>query len=166
MRTFYINALDDARDSVKIINPYFTLVPSVKKAIKRAIKRGVNVEIMVSAKSDVPLTPDCVFYNVHKLMKKGANVWLYEPGFHHSKIMMVDGRFCTVGSTNLDARSMRFDYEVNAVILDRNVTQQLDSMFNADKQRSFRLTPQKWNEFRTPWKKFVGWFGHLLAPFL
>ena len=166
MRTFYINALDDARDSVKIINPYFTLVPSVKKVIKRAIKRGVNVEIMVSAKSDVPLTPDCVFYNVHKLMKKGANVWLYEPGFHHSKIMMVDGRFCTVGSTNLDARSMRFDYEVNAVILDRNVTQQLDSMFNADKQRSFRLTPQKWNEFRTPWKKFVGWFGHLLAPFL
>ena len=166
MRTFYINALDDARDSVKIINPYFTLVPSVKQAIQRAIKRGVKVEIMVSSKSDIPLTPDVVFYRVHKLMKRGADVWFYEPGFHHSKIMMVDGRFCTVGSTNLDARSLRFDYEVNAVILDRRVTHELDSMFNADKRRSFKLTPQKWDEFRTPWQKFVGWFGHLLTPFL
>ena len=99
-------------------------------------------------------------------MKLGANVWVYQPGFHHSKIMMVDGRFCTIGSSNLNSRSLRFDYEDNAIILSRKTTAELDSMFNADKQRSFRLTPQKWNEFRTPWKKFVGWFGHLLAPFL
>jgi cardiolipin synthase len=121
---------------------------------------------MVSAKSDVPLTPDCVYYNVHKLMKRGAHIWLYQPGFHHSKIMMVDGRLCTVGSTNLDARSMRFDYEENAVILDRNTTLELDRMFDHDKQLSRRLTPQLWDEWRTPWQKFRGWFAHLLRPVL
>ena len=166
MRHFYVSAIDDAQDSIKLINPYFTLIPCVKKALKRAISRGVKVEIMVSAKSDIPLTPDCVFYNAHKMMKRGAHVWLYQPGFHHSKIMMVDGRFCTVGSTNLDARSMRFDYEENAVIANRATTQELDDMFDRDKQESVYLTPQTWNEFRSPWKKFVGWFAHLLTPVL
>ena len=166
MRRLYVGAIDDAQDSLRIINPYFTLVPSVKKAIKRAIDRGVKVEIMVSAKSDIPLTPDCVYYNAHKLMKRGATVWLYQPGFHHSKIMMVDGRLCTVGSTNLDARSMRFDYEENAVVIDRNTTLELDRMFDRDKQQSKQLTPELWDEWRTPWQKFRGWFAHLLTPFL
>ena len=166
MRFFYISALDAAKDSVRIINPYFTLVPSVKKAIHRALERGVKVEVMLSAKSDIPLTPDCCFFNAHKLMKRGAHVWLYQPGFHHSKIMMVDGRFCTVGSANLDARSMRFDYEENAVIVDSCTTKQLDSMFDDDKRESIYLTPESWNSFRTPWQKFRGWFAHLLSPFL
>ena len=166
MRQLYIRALDCARDSVKLINPYFTLVPSVKKALKRAVKRGVNVQIMVSANSDVPLTPDCVFRNAYKMKKCGAEVWLYKPGFHHSKILMVDGRYCTVGSANLDARSMRFDYEENAVILSRQTTKELDDMFDRDKQDSFYLTKETWNEFRTPWQKFRGWFASLFRPWL
>ena len=166
MRQFYINALDDAQDSIQIINPYFTLTPSVKNAIHRAIKRGVKVDILVSAKSDIPLTPDAVYYNVHKLMKKGANIWLYQPGFHHSKIMMVDGRFCTVGSTNLDARSLRYDYEVNALIINKRVTQELQDMFIRDTHKSVLLTPEEWNKFRTGWQKFRGWFAQLFTPFM
>ena len=166
MRQFYISALDDAQDSIQIINPYFTLTPSVKKAIHRAIKRGVKVDILVSAKSDIPLTPDAVFYNVHKLMKKGANIWLYQPGFHHSKIMMVDGRFCTVGSTNLDARSLRYDYEVNALIINKQVTKELQDMFIRDTKKSVLLTPDEWNKFRTGWQKFRGWFAQLFTPFM
>ena len=166
MRQFYIQAIDDAQDSIRIINPYFTLIPSVKKALKRAIKRGVKLEVMVSAKSDIPLTPDVVYRNAHQLMKRGAHVWLYQPGFHHSKIMMVDGRFCTVGSTNLDARSLRFDYEENALIIDRQTTQELDDMFDRDKQKSVKLTEAEWDRFRTGWQKFRGWFGSLLSPWL
>ena len=166
LRQFYIQAIDDAQDSIRIINPYLTLIPSVKKALKRAIKRGVKLEVMVSAKSDIPLTPDVVYRNAHQLMKRGAHVWLYQPGFHHSKIMMVDGRFCTVGSTNLDARSLRFDYEENALIIDRQTTQELDDMFDRDKQKSVKLTEAEWNRFRTGWQKFRGWFGSLLSPWL
>lgn len=166
IRTFYINAINEAIDSIKIINPYLTLSSSLKRALRNAVKRGVKVEVMVSAHSDIPLTPDCVFYNVHKLMKHGVDVYIYKPGFHHTKVIMVDGKFCTVGSANLNARSLRFDYEENAVIIDRCTTKELSDMFDADKKQSFRLTPQTWNEFRTPWKKFVGWFAHLLAPWL
>ena len=166
MRQFYVHAIDDAQDSIKLINPYFTLIPCIKKALKRAIKRGIKVEIMVSAKSDIPLTPDVVFRNAHKMMELGANVWLYKPGFHHSKIMMVDGRFCTVGSTNLDARSLRFDYEENALIVNRETTKELDDMFDRDKQKSVLLTEEEWDRFRTGWQKFRGWFGSLLTPWL
>ena len=166
MRTFYINAIDQAQDSIHIINPYFTLIPSVTRALTRAIRRGVSVQIMLSSKSDIPLTPDCALYQARKLMKRGAEVWLYEPGFHHSKIMMVDGRYCTVGSTNLDARSLKCDFEENAVIIDKATTRELDDMFWRDKQHSFKLTDQSWNEFRTGWQKFRGWFSHLLQPFL
>lgn len=166
IRQFYFNAINDAKDSIKLVNPYLTLTGKLKRALKRAVKRGVKVEVMVSAKSDIPLTPDCVFYNVHKLMKHGVDVYIYEPGFHHTKIIMVDGMFCTVGSANLNSRSLRFDYEENAVIIDPCTTAELSHMFDHDKTRSFKLTPEKWKEFRTGWQKFIGWFAHFLAPVL
>ncbi len=166
IRKFYVDAINSARDSLKLINPYLTLNHALKKALRDAVRRGVKVEVMVSASSDIPLTPDCVFYNVHKLMKRGVDVWIYEDGFHHTKVMMVDGLFCTVGSANLNARSLRFDYEENAVIIDPCTTAELTDVFECDKALSFKLTEQSWDEWRTPWQKFRGWFAHLLAAWL
>lgn len=166
IRQFYVDAINSAQDSIKLINPYLTLSRSLKKALHNAVRRGVKVEVMVSVHSDIPLTPDCVFYNVHKLMKHGVDVWMYKPGFHHTKVIMVDGRFCTVGSANLNSRSLRFDYEENAVIVDPHTTKELSDLFDRDKAESFKLTDKSWNEFRTGWQKFVGWFAHLLAPVL
>lgn len=166
IRKFYTDAINDAKDSIKLVNPYLTLNNTLKRALRNAVKRGVKVEIMVSAHSDIPLTPDCVFYNVHNLMQHGVDVWIYKKGFHHTKIIMVDGRFCTVGSANLNARSLNFDYEENAVIIDPCTTKELNDMFERDKAESFKLTEETWDEWRTPWQKFVGWFASLLTPFL
>lgn len=166
IRKFYTDAINEAKDSIKLVNPYLTLNNTLKRALRNAVKRGVKVEIMVSAHSDIPLTPDCVFYNVHNLMQHGVDVWIYKKGFHHTKIIMVDGRFCTVGSANLNARSFNFDYEENAVIIDPCTTKELNDMFERDKAESFKLTEETWDEWRTPWQKFVGWFASLLTPFL
>ena len=166
MRRLYIQALDNAKDSVKIVNPYFVPTPSVMKALKRCAERGVKMDIIMSAKYDVPLTPDVVYYNMRKLIKRGVNVWRYRLGFHHSKIMMVDGKFCTVGSTNLDARSMRFDYEINALIIDPETTAKLDAKFIEDIKQCDLITMEEWKKSRSAWQRFCGWFGHLLTPFL
>ncbi|GAB6975355.1 cardiolipin synthase [Prevotella falsenii] len=166
IRTFYEKAIDDAQDSIKIINPYFTLNPRLRRALKNAAKRGVKVEIMLSVKSDIPLTPDCGYYNAHKLMKNGCTIWLFKPGFHHTKIILVDGKICTVGSANLNARSLRWDREVNAVIIDKETTKKLDNLFESQKRECFKLTEEKWKEWRTPWQRFKGWLGFLLSPFL
>ena len=136
------------------------------KALANAAQRGVKVEIMLSVKSDIPLTPDCGFYNAHKLMKKGCTIWMFKPGFHHTKIIMVDGKLCTVGSANLNARSLRWDRELNAVVVDKETTRELEILFENQKKDSFRLTEQKWKQWRTPWQRFRAWFAHTLAPIL
>lgn len=166
VRQMYWHMLNAAQDTIRIINPYFTLIPKIRKAIVAAAHRGVVVQILVSEPSDEPITPDCVFYNVNKLQKEGCQVWVYKPGFHHTKVMMVDGRFCTVGSTNLDARSLKCDFEENLIIVDKCVTQQLTVMFEDDKKKSFQLTDGLYKQWRTPWQRFRGWFAHLLRPFL
>ena len=163
MRRFYVNALDNAKDSVKIINPYFMPTNKVIKALKRCAERGVKMDILISSRYDEPLTPDIVMYNMKKLIKRGVHVWRYRPGFHHSKIMTVDGKFCTVGSTNLDARGLRYDYEVNALIIDKQTTQELDRRFIEDTGKSDYISMEEWKKSRTTWQRFKGWFGHLLT---
>ncbi|MGN0048728.1 MAG: cardiolipin synthase [Bacteroides sp.] len=161
----YAEAIQSAQRNIQLVNPYFVPTKSIRKAIKKAIKRGTEVEIMIPAVSDIPFTPEASFYVTHKLMKKGAKVYLFNGGFHHSKIMMVDSTYCTVGTANLNSRSLRYDYETNAFIFDRDVTLQLNEMFARDKQNSTPMTPAYWKQ-RSTWKKFVGWFGNLLTPFL
>ena len=163
MRRFYVNALDNAKDSVKIINPYFMPTNKVIKALKRCAERGVKMDILISSRYDEPLTPDIVMYNMKKLIKRGVHVWRYRPGFHHSKIMTVDGKFCTVGSTNLDARGLRYDYEVNALIIDKQTTQELDQKFIEDTSKCDYISMEEWKKSRTTWQRFKGWFGHLLT---
>jgi len=165
MRDLYVSMLETAQHSVRIINPYFVPTHRVRSAIKKAIDRGIDVEIMLSAKSDIPLTPDASHYVGNNLMKRGAKVYLFKNGFHHSKIMTVDGRYCTIGSTNLDSRSLRCDYEVNTVVFDQDVTRQLNAMFDADVVHSDLMKPGFWKT-KSPWKRFVGWFGNLLTPVL
>lgn len=162
IRDTYIAAIDAARDSIRVINPYFVPTHGVSMALERALKRGVDVEIMISEKCDVPFTPDAARYKLHKLMQKGAKIYYYRGGFHHTKIIMVDGRLCTVGSANLNSRSLRFDYEENLFILDNRLTQELTENFNEDKKDSYLLTPEVWKKL-SPWKKFSGWFANLFT---
>ena len=166
MRRLYVYALDNAKDSVKIVNPYFCPPPSVMKALKRCAERGVKLDIIMSAKYDVPLLPDVVYYNMRKLIKRGANIWRYRYGFHHSKIMMVDGKFCTIGSANLDSRSLRYDYEINTLIIDPETTAQLNAKFIEDTKLSDLVTYEEWKKSRTTWKRICGWFGHLFSPLI
>ena len=165
MRHAYIAAINSAERKIQIINPYFTPTSSIRRAIEKAVDRGVRVEIMIPGKSDISFTPDAGFYLANQLRKKGAHIYVYNGGFHHSKVMMVDERFCTVGSTNLNSRSLRYDYEINAFVFDLPVTAQLTDIFSADKQNSTIMTKEVYKK-RTPWKRFVGWFAHLFTPVL
>ena len=165
MREVYAHAIENAESKVQIINPYFTPVKRIKKAIKRAVKNGVKVEVMIPGKSDIGFTPDAALYIANQLRKKGVDIYIYNGGFHHSKIMMIDSLYCTVGSTNLNSRSLRFDYEVNAFIFDKETTEELIQMFKEDQEDSTLLTAEMYKK-RSTWKKFIGWFAHLFTPFL
>lgn len=165
MRKVYAKAIESAHEKVQIINPYFTPTRTIRKAIKNAVKNGIKVEIMIPGKSDIKFTPDAAMYIANQLRKKGADIYIFNGGFHHSKIMMVDSTYCTVGSTNLNSRSLHYDYEVNAFVFEQETTSELMEIFKEDQKNSTLLTSEIYKE-RSTWKKFVGWFAHLLTPFL
>ena len=165
IRQTYAKSIDVAKSNIQIVNPYFLPTRSIRKALKSALKRGINVEIMISAKADIAFTPEGSIRVAHNLMKKGAHIYLYNGGFHHSKVMMIDSTFCTVGTANLDSRSLRYDYEVNAFIFDKEITEELSEIFEKDKQNCTMLTPEEWRK-RSVWKRFVGLLAQMCTPFL
>lgn len=165
MRKTYAQSIEAARHRVQIVNPYFLPTHTVRKAIYRALRDSVEVEIMIPSKADIPFTPDGSLYLAHRLMKRGAKVYLFDAGFHHSKAMMVDSLFSTVGSANLNSRSLRYDYETNAFIIDSLTTIRLSAIFERDKSDSRMLTPGIWKKVPF-WKKVRGWFANLLTPFM
>ena len=155
MRQTYCIAIDNADRLVQIVNPYAMLFGEVRAALRRALERGVKVQFMVSTKSDGKVNDDVIGLEMRKLMKRGAEVWYYNDGFHHSKVMMIDSLFCTVGTTNLDARSLCFDYEVNAFIFDPATTHELQQIFHDDMaHHSTLLTPEVFKE-RFPLKRRI-----------
>lgn len=162
----FIHAIDHAEKQILIINPYLTLCRHLKRSLKNAAKRGVDVQIMVSEKCDIPVTPRIVEYNLHRLMKAGVKAFFFQGGFHHSKIMMVDSTYSFIGSANLNSRSLSFDYECNLLINDPYTTQELQSIFYHDRDnRCFMLTPEIWKSWNK-WKKAKGWLLHFLTPFV
>ena len=165
IRDMFAEMLNTAQHKVLLINPYFVPTHRVRKALKKAIDRGVDVQILLSAKSDIPLTPEASHYVGNNLAKRGAKVYLYHGGFHHTKIMMVDDLYCTVGSSNMDARSLRCDYEVNTLVFSKEKTKELTDLFNEQLKSSTKMEKGYWGT-RTAGKKFQGWFGNLLTPFL
>jgi len=165
IRRTFLHCINNAKRKIVLINPYFTLSYKIVKAIKNAIKRGVDVEIMVSEKSDIPITPRIVDYQAYRLTKAGAKVYYYQGGFHHSKIMMIDDEWCYAGSANLDSRSLRCDYEVNALILDPHATAQLQNIFYRDRDKHCVLmTKDRWKSFSKS-RRFQAKFYHFLLTF-
>lgn len=147
MRQTYSIAIDNADHLIQIVNPYAMLFGEVRAALRRALERGVRVQFMVSTKSDGKVNDDVIGLEMRKLMKRGAEVYYFGDGFHHSKVMMIDSLFCTVGTTNLDARSLCFDYEVNAFIFSPATTHELQQIFYDDIEKSSTLlTPEVWKE--------------------
>jgi cardiolipin synthase len=147
MRKTYCVAINNAQHLIQIVNPYPCLSNPIRKALNDALARGVKVQFIVSEKSDGQANADVTGIEMRKLMKRGAEVYYYQGGFHHSKFMMIDGLFCTVGTTNLDARSLKFDYEVNSFIFSPKTTAELQELFRKDvDQHCYLLTPETWKQ--------------------
>ena len=165
MRHAYANAINAAKDSITLISPYFMPTPIVLKAIKKALKDSVKVSILISEEGDIPFTPEGTWRAGYKLMKRGADVYIFTGGFNHSKVMCVDGKFCTIGSANLNSRSMRYDYETNIFVFGKEDSEELYRCIETEKQSSYLLTKEKYKQ-RSLWRRFCGWLASLLTPFM
>ena len=165
-RKAIIEAFNSAKDTLRIVSPYLLPTYTVRKALVKAIDRGVNVQILFSRDGDQPILSFGNYHLSKRLMKHGADIYLYKGAFHHSKIIMVDGQFSMVGSANLNSRSLKWDYEASCFIFDHDVTAELDSIFEKDKQQSDYLTPEYYSKIPVG-KRVLGWFAdRFLTPIL
>ena len=158
IRQGYISCLENAQERVRIINPYVILVSSVRKALRECIQRGVEVEILLGHKGDNLISEVSTAREVYNLARRGAKVWLCQECFHHDKVMVVDDTLCTVGTANLDARSLSYDYEINAYFFSPEYCRELNRYFEEHRRLSVMLTEDNWKELYPRKKRRIGWW--------
>jgi cardiolipin synthase len=152
--------LASARKSIHITTPYFLPDKSIKKELLRAISRGVKVNILVPGKkSDLWLTRNSSRMAYGSLLKAGINIYEYQPSMIHAKVLLIDGKWAVVGSTNFDNRSFGLNDEVNLAALDQAFCERLDEDFKRDLARSEHMSYERWRHrsllSRAP--ELLGW---------
>ncbi|MDD5069716.1 MAG: cardiolipin synthase [Candidatus Omnitrophica bacterium] len=135
----YFSLITMARKNIYICSPYFIPEPSIVMALKIAALRGVEVAIIITGVADQPLPYWAAFSYFEDVLKAGVKIYLYRAGFFHAKIFSCDGKNCSVGTANLDIRSFRLNYEINAVIYSDEITKVIDDQFKIDLKNSKEL---------------------------
>jgi len=144
-----------AHQTLYVTNSYFVPDDDFRRLLERAVKRGVDVRVLtVSSKTDVKSTWYAGRHWYEELLGAGVRIYEYQPTMIHSKTMVVDGLWSSVGSMNFDNRSLAFNNESNLVVLDRGFGSAMESTFFADLQHAKEI---KLDEFRrrSPWERVL-----------
>jgi cardiolipin synthase len=163
---FFALTLSAARKRLYIANSYFVPDDDFRRLLERAARRGVDVRVLTtSANTDVKTTWYAGRYRYEELLGRGVRIFEYQPAMMHSKTMVVDGMWGSIGSMNFDNRSMAFNDESNLVVLDSAFGAQMDSVFLDDLRYSKEI---KLDEFRrrSAWSKLLEAGATLLSRLL
>jgi cardiolipin synthase len=162
----YTVAIACARREVIIQNPYFAPDEGVCKLLAMMVKRGVAVHLMVPGKkTDSPFVRRAGCHLYASLLEAGVRLYEFEPTLLHQKIVVIDGAWSHVGSTNFDSRSLALNEEVGIGLLDPAVAQDLIAAFRRDLARSRELSRERW--MRRPWyDRAYDWMAYRLHDLL
>lgn len=128
----YLEMINSAKKTLYIHTPYLVPDESTMQALQMATYSGVDVKIIMPDKPDHPLVYWTSLWYASELMKRGVRVFQYNRGFVHSKTLVADGMYCSVGSANLDQRSMNLNFETNAMIYSKRIGEEMDAAFLED----------------------------------
>ncbi len=137
---FFHQAIVSARRRLWIASPYFVPDPPVFEALQLAALRGVDVRILLPAKADHQLVYLASFSFLDAADRTGIQLYRYQDGFLHQKVVLVDDEVAAVGTANLDNRSLRLNFEVMAVGVDRTFAAQVAAMLERDFQQARRTS--------------------------
>ncbi|MBM7601142.1 cardiolipin synthase [Virgibacillus halotolerans] len=161
----YIKMIMSAKEFVYIQTPYFIPDESLRDALRIATLSGVDVKIMIPNKPDHPFVYWATLSYIGDLLEAGADVYVYQGGFLHAKTIVVDGKIASVGTANIDVRSFRLNFEVNAFLYDKEITQRLVDAFILDASQSTQMT-KKLYEKRSLGIRFKESISRLISPVL
>jgi len=165
IRDNFLYMIYRAKKSIYIQSPYFIPDEAVFCALKMAAQNDIEVKIMIPDKPDHPFVYWATHSFVGDLLRYGARCYIYENGFLHAKAIMVDGLVSSVGTANMDVRSFKLNFEVNAMLYDAEVTKELETIFLKDigKSRELTLYDYRQRSFGVRVKEQV---SRLLSPLL
>ncbi|MEK9199863.1 cardiolipin synthase [Ureibacillus sp. 179-F W5.1 NHS] len=161
----YLKLLMSAKRYIYIQTPYFIPDNSFLNAIEIAALSGIDVRIMIPNKPDHMFVYWATYSYVGKLLRAGAKVFIYEKGFIHAKMIVIDDEVSTVGTANIDVRSFSLNFEVNAFIYNRPISHEIAEIFEKDILDCTELTLEKY-ENRSNFIKFKESISRLLSPIL
>ena len=144
MYTTFLLAVNSAQRSIHITNPYFVIDERMRDALLAARRRGVHVLVLVPGAIDHNIVRQASRRQFGDLLRAGIEIYEYLPALLHSKTMVIDGIWATIGSTNLDNRSFAVNDELNVIVYNRGVAQRLESVFSDDIAHSRRVTLKEW----------------------
>lgn len=161
----YLKMIFRAKKYIYIQTPYFIPDVSFLDALRIACLSGVDVRIMIPNKPDHIFVYWATYSNVGHLLKAGAKIYIYDNGFLHSKQIVIDDEVATVGTANIDVRSFKLNFEVNAFIYDPIAAHQLAELFEQDLLVSRELTLETYQQrsFTIRLKESI---AHLISPIL
>ncbi len=157
-------AIVRARRRVRICSPYCLPPALLLDALRLAARSGVRVEAIVPERSETPVMGLVCDSFVEDLLDAGIVLHRYRQGFLHAKILIVDDDLASVGTANLDYRSMRDNLEVTAFIRDRATIRELARSFDRDLAASLPVTRATWHPAR--WRRIAGDVLRLASPLL
>jgi cardiolipin synthase A/B len=162
-RILFQTLLASASKSIQITTPYFMPDESVRKELIKAVKeRGVAVTVLTAGDHNdhwLSRTSSRRLYG--DLLQAGVKIYEYQPAMIHAKVMVIDGSWSVVGSTNFDNRSFGLNDEVNLAGCDPRLAGSLDQLFQQDLLQSRAISYEEWKS--RPWhEKLREWFGWLL----
>lgn len=142
----FFSAISQAKKRVYIETPYFIPDESILKAIKTAALSGVDVRIVFPQKIDHFIVNIASYSYFDEVLDAGARVFLYQKGFIHSKVVIVDDEMASIGSSNMDLRSFMLNFEVNTFIYEKKTIEIIADQFYKDQEDSKELLREN---FRT-----------------
>ncbi len=161
----FVTALNAADERFWVSAPYFVPDEAVMKALTLAALRGVDVRVITTGQGDSLPVQLAGFYYIQKLRGLGIRFYAYAPGFLHEKVMLVDDDVSAVGTANFDNRSFRLNFEVTALIVDREFAARMQAMFEDDFAHAELIDPLAFD--RKPfWWRFGVNLSRLASPVL
>lgn len=161
----YFYAIAQAKKTVYIQTPYFVPDEALMTALKTAVLAGVDVRIMFPSVADHFFVYNASLSYLEEIMELGAKVHLYQDGFIHSKVVLVDGEMASVGTANMDIRSFMINSEINAFIYHDETVERLYQMFYDDLGRCSTISYEAFRQ-KSLWQRGKESFCRLFSPLL
>lgn len=165
IRRSYLEQIGLARSHIYITNSYFVPDRVIRRSLGAAIKRGVDVKVLLPGESDVPAVQYAGRRLYTRLMREGIELYEWQGTVLHAKTAVIDDRWCTVGTYNMDYRSWRANLEVNVAVEDHGVAAAMAARFRADIARSGKIDPHDFR-FRPLSERLFEHFFYLFRKLL